>query len=449
MKLKKIRQKINTKEFEIKLLVTLILVTLLVLSFFFAGAIENFFHLNSNFGDNQTTFNKLSSSSYLVEYIDVGQGNSALVSLPDGKTILIDGGNVSEGKKVADFLRSRNVKAIDYLIASHADSDHIGGLVYVLENFEVKNIYRPFQIAGTGTNADNFEVYQDEDLADVYYMLQSSTNGKSKISRATSSVYKNFITSIYSETYEESGIVKSSNITVFYDGLKISGENYKLEFYSPLVRSENIKLSDYSNTNGYATMGYGATESNGNSAIFVISILGESFMFTGDAPFGTGSLKEVKSYGYEELDFINSLSDGELEFLSNISVYLAGHHGSANSSSETLLNVISPKFVVVSVARKNSYGHPAKEAMDRLNKYKTELDPILLTSKSGNISFGEVDGKLMYVLFAQTKEEDVAISWYLLGSIIFGFIEVFVIFIKSPKRKNPKIQLPPEGEVTI
>lgn len=68
-----------------------------------------------------------------VSFIDVGQGDSILIQDSKGFDVLIDGGKTSAGDTVLAFLRSRGVDDIDVMIASHADSDHIGGLIDVLE----------------------------------------------------------------------------------------------------------------------------------------------------------------------------------------------------------------------------------------------------------------------------------------------------------------------------
>ncbi len=72
-----------------------------------------------------------------VHFIDVGQGDAILIQTPEGKTMLVDGGPVSSGKKLVSFLKSKGVKKIDCVIATHPDADHIGGLISVLKNFPV------------------------------------------------------------------------------------------------------------------------------------------------------------------------------------------------------------------------------------------------------------------------------------------------------------------------
>lgn len=79
-------------------------------------------------------------------FVDVGQGDCTLIKLNSNKTILIDGGegmsNKSDkGEKVLyPYLLDRGIKKLDYVIFSHFDSDHAGGLIYILENLNVKNV---------------------------------------------------------------------------------------------------------------------------------------------------------------------------------------------------------------------------------------------------------------------------------------------------------------------
>lgn len=81
-----------------------------------------------------------------VAFLDVGQGDSALVRFPNGKTMLIDGGrlfgDMDLGKwVVGPFLWDMGVEKVDYLVATHPDSDHIGGLLYILNEFETGTVY--------------------------------------------------------------------------------------------------------------------------------------------------------------------------------------------------------------------------------------------------------------------------------------------------------------------
>ena len=73
------------------------------------------------------------TASLQVSFIDVGQGDSALIRDSNGFDVLIDGGRTSAGPTVVSYLRGQGVDDIDVMVASHADSDHIGGLIDVLE----------------------------------------------------------------------------------------------------------------------------------------------------------------------------------------------------------------------------------------------------------------------------------------------------------------------------
>ena len=74
-----------------------------------------------------------------VHFIDVGQGDATLIKAPGGKTMLVDGGPNSAGKDVVAYLKAKGVKSLDYVVATHPDADHIGGLIDVLKTLPVKN----------------------------------------------------------------------------------------------------------------------------------------------------------------------------------------------------------------------------------------------------------------------------------------------------------------------
>lgn len=426
-----------TKEIKIKTIIAISLMLLLFLSFLFSEKLENVFGLNNKLAKNETTNDVLNKSDYSVNYLDVGQGNSAVICLPDGKTVLIDGGNTMYGETVYKFLIENKIKNIDYMIATHADSDHIGGLNYILSKMEVKTIFRPFQISGSGTTASTFVPSANEDLKDIYSEIVSG-NSRNKISRITSSVYEEFITKIYSEKYTISQKEDTlSDIYVFYDGLKFSGKNYYFEFFFPEKRKENIDFSVTTNrTKGYATEGYGVSNSNDNSAIFLFSCKNDTYLFTGDASFKNGSSKPSASAKYEESDFVKSLTNDEKKIFSGITVYLAGHHGSSYSTSEELLSLINPRFVVISVGENNTYGHPSSEVLHRLQKTKRlENDYLLRTDKNGNICFGNVHGRVCYVVDRNEYGTKETITWEIFATVIY-FVIIFVIFNIKPIKFN-------------
>ena len=78
-----------------------------------------------------------------VSFIDVGQGDSILIQTPLGQSMLIDGGERGQGERLLEYLRKQGIDKIDIMVGTHPHSDHIGGLIAVLENFRVEKVYLP------------------------------------------------------------------------------------------------------------------------------------------------------------------------------------------------------------------------------------------------------------------------------------------------------------------
>ena len=79
-------------------------------------------------------------SGFEIFFLDVGQGDAACV-LCDGHAMLIDGGNNSQSSLIYSFLRSHQIDYLDYIVASHPDADHIGGLSGALNYAQVGKAY--------------------------------------------------------------------------------------------------------------------------------------------------------------------------------------------------------------------------------------------------------------------------------------------------------------------
>lgn len=75
-----------------------------------------------------------------VRFLDIGQGDSALLSC-GGQTLLIDGGKVKENQYLVARLKALGIENLDYVICSHPDEDHCGGLAAVFAAFPVESFY--------------------------------------------------------------------------------------------------------------------------------------------------------------------------------------------------------------------------------------------------------------------------------------------------------------------
>src|SRR5207245_547119 len=86
------------------------------------------------------------AGTFRVTFLDVGQGDAALVETADGRAMLIDGGAATDaydaGRMViAPVLWDRGIRRLDVVVATHPQLDHVGGLAFVLRKFEVGQLW--------------------------------------------------------------------------------------------------------------------------------------------------------------------------------------------------------------------------------------------------------------------------------------------------------------------
>jgi len=89
-----------------------------------------------------------------VHFLDVGQGDSEFIVLPDGKSMLIDAGESDYGNTVVNYIKNLGYSKIDYLVATHPHADHIGGMAKVVQSFSIGAVYMPNATTTTQTFAD-------------------------------------------------------------------------------------------------------------------------------------------------------------------------------------------------------------------------------------------------------------------------------------------------------
>lgn len=139
-----------------------------------------------------------SSNKLIVNYIDVGQGDSELICLPTGETILIDAGLKSGSDRLTAYLKELGVDRIDILIATHPHADHIGGMEKVIQNFEIGEIYMPKvaddQVPTTATYTKLLEAIQAKGMkinqAKAGTTIFSNDNATLEILAPNNSEYK-------------------------------------------------------------------------------------------------------------------------------------------------------------------------------------------------------------------------------------------------------------------
>jgi len=110
----------------------------------------------------------VNSKPLQVHFIDVGQGDSILIQTSNGKNMLVDGGAKSAGDEVVSFLKNKGVTKLDYVVATHPDADHIGGLNSVLNTFPVSNFVDSGQAHTTQTY---YELLSLVDAKNINYVI--------------------------------------------------------------------------------------------------------------------------------------------------------------------------------------------------------------------------------------------------------------------------------------
>lgn len=185
----------------------------------------------------------LYTNSYMhVTFINVGQGDAAMIKIPYGKTVVIDGGGSSPmsksdvGEKIfVPYLRRSGVNTVDYAVLSHYDKDHAQGIAALLRHMRVKNLVVPYR-----ENMKNNE-------------------------------YKNEI--------ERLAVDKSVNVMYFKEGDSLEIGGVALEAFAPTQRNAANRAMDENQKSLIVKLTYGET----------------SFLFTGDV--GLEAESKAAKYG--------------------------------------------------------------------------------------------------------------------------------------------------------
>ena len=104
------------------------------------------------------------SNEMKVHFINVGQGDSILVQAPNGKNLLVDGGTKASGKDVVEYLQTQGVEKLDYVVATHPDADHIGGLHAVLHSISINNFVDSGKVHTTQTYEEMLKLILDKNI---------------------------------------------------------------------------------------------------------------------------------------------------------------------------------------------------------------------------------------------------------------------------------------------
>lgn len=355
-------------------LVVIIIITVIVLAVFYIsnGYKFDFGFLKKESESVSVNYSEVDNVRDLkVYFIDIGQGDCIFIELPDGKNMLIDTGEKrNAGKaKIDKYLRDEkgNKVTIDYCVATHPDSDHIGLMPYVYEQYDVLKSYRPY-------------VYSENKSASA---LPYELNKGIKI-KNSSNIYYDYITNVNAEQTYWEFFKDDSDFSNGFTGKDGEIYEYTVNFVMPYADN----LNDYQYF----------TTPNDFSAVIMLEYADRKILFTGDIEYETGKKGAEQS-------FIREFSTSNSAMV-DCDVLKVAHHGSDSSTSPEFLSLVKPEYSVISCGLSNKHRHPLKSTLDNLVNcgseiYRTDLQgTIILTIDSkGEMTFEKQtdkhDGKIL------------------------------------------------------
>jgi competence protein ComEC len=255
-----------------------------------------------------------------ISYLDIGQGDSILITTPSGVHILVDGGGTLNfgqkeewrirrspfevgAKVLVPLLKKRGIHRLDVIILTHGDQDHAGGLQAVLEEIPVS------ALLFNGTLADR-------------------------------------------ESYMElmrTALERNVQLYAVQQGMTLSPDDATaLSFLWPEGRDGEASGTPL--LKGVPLL----EEQNHDSVVFRLEMNGRNFLFTGDMDLEA------------EAEIVELARQKGINAGPAIDVLKVAHHGSKTSTGETWLEFWQPTAAVISAGVNNLYGHPKAEVLERL-----------------------------------------------------------------------------------
>lgn len=185
---------------------------------------------NNEINNNSSDTDKVENNLIKIHYIDVGQGDSIFIELPNKKTMLIDAGESSKGKIVSSYISNLGYYKIDYIVGTHPHTDHIGGLAHIINSFDIGNIYMPKAVSTSKTYENLLNTISQKGLK-----ITTARAGVNIVSESNLNI------NIIAPNREYSDLNNSSTV------VKITYGNRKFLFMGDAeTKSENDIISDVS-----------------------------------------------------------------------------------------------------------------------------------------------------------------------------------------------------------
>ena len=275
----------------------------------------------------------LASQNLTAHFIDVGQGDSILLQFKD-KSLLIDGGPAEMAPRLEEYQRRQNVTSLDLLILTHPHDDHIGGLIAVLEDLQVK---------------------------------KAIDNGEND----SSLIYKRF-----------RALIEKKNISY---ALAYAGQEIDLD---PALKIE-VLWPPQGGLSGGAKLNRNAAMKNPWESIVVRALSGDMNQNSIVLRITYGRIS-LLLMGDADTVVENSLVSSGFNLSGQI--LKVGHHGGTSASSPEFLEKVKPLVSIISVGEGNYYGYPTKRTLEALQAvgsgvYRTDTcGDIIITTDRLNYS---------------------------------------------------------------
>ncbi len=200
-------------------------------------------------------FSSTEQKKLRVTFLDVGQGDAAFIQFPSGENILIDAGpktfKYDAGEKVvAPFLRKNGISIIDAIIISHPHSDHLGGVPFLLKEFQVKSVIDPNQRASSSLYNEYEQLAQQTE-----FLHATAGNIFSKIPNVrwyelhpAEQFLDTDSSDGYSDLNDASVVFKlqyGETSFLFTGDAEISAEEHIVEIYTDFLQSDVIKAGHH------------------------------------------------------------------------------------------------------------------------------------------------------------------------------------------------------------
>ena len=251
----------------------------------------------------------LNNDKLNIIFFYVGQADCTLIKLND-EVMLIDAGNNSDGKNIVSFLQEKGITQIDYLVGTHADEDHIGGIDDVIKSMKIGTFLIP-TVGKNGTDYKNaVEAAEEKNIP-----IEHPTMGDVFEFEDANSIDTSLQNSIISNTETQS----ANNVALHFEIMSAMEEE--------------------------------GTSDNNSSLVIELTYNNTKYLFMGDA----------------ETEVENSRS------WNKVNVLKVGHHGSNSSSSTKFLEQIKPQYSIIEVGKNNSYNLPSDKAIKRLGESGTQI----------------------------------------------------------------------------